>query len=416
MGWFLRLTLGVALVWLAAAPQAQARDRLRLKEGLIALVEVSNRIRDHHFDRNFIEEEWPERVEKARRSIVAQGEDPYEVIEGLVNGIGTSHLAFYPPGHGRDDWPSPAMGGGRSKRDFSLYKVGGNLMVGALEEGSPSWQQGLRNAMVVKSIAEWEAGERFDRDDLISRLHHILESWGEEPLLLRVKGKGSLVLNFEEDETPMSEFGHLKAPRRVEVKRIKGDLLYLSFNCFLFDQVREIKAGIRENLNAKGVIIDLRGNGGGIGMLATAIAMEFCDQDYSLGEMSGLDMHMKFPVLAQPEPCLAPVVILVDGNSFSTSEILARGMQVEGRATVMGQATAGLALPSVIVTLEDGSLLQYPVASFVDASGRVLEGRGVQPDVLVPIDAEALKSGFDHVLEAARLHLSRTQPAHEHVE
>jgi carboxyl-terminal processing protease len=91
----------------------------------------------------------------------------------------------------------------------------------------------------------------------------------------------------------------------------------------------------------------------------------------------------------------------VDGLSASTSEIFAGGLQDLGRARVFGTPTAGAALPSVIEKLPNGDGFQYAIANYTSEGGKVLEGRGVIPDVVVAPTREALLAGHDPVLEAA---------------
>ena len=193
-------------------------------------------------------------------------------------------------------------------------------------------------------------------------------------------------------------------------ERRDDNILYLSFNTFTFLQVGKIKAAISENRDARGMILDLRNNPGGAGMLACGIALEFCKKDYSLGTMTGPEMNLDFKVVAQKKFYSGPLVILINERSFSTSEILARGMQVEGDAILVGTPTLGLALPSMIIELEDGSRFQYPVADFKDSKGLLLEANGVQPDHHVKITEEDYEKDHDPQLEkAVSLILEQTQ-------
>ena len=90
-----------------------------------------------------------------------------------------------------------------------------------------------------------------------------------------------------------------------------------------------------------------------------------------------------------------------DGGSASTSEIFAAGMQELGRAVVVGERTAGAALPSIIQKLPTGALFQYAIADFRTPKGTLVEGRGVAPDVEVKFTRRALLEGRDPQLDAA---------------
>jgi carboxyl-terminal processing protease len=86
---------------------------------------------------------------------------------------------------------------------------------------------------------------------------------------------------------------------------------------------------------------------------------------------------------------------------MSASEVLAQGLRDAGRARVFGRRTAGAVLASTVERLPSGDGFQYPTARFEFASGTIIEGIGVVPDVEVLPTRETLLAGRDVVLEAA---------------
>ncbi len=151
-----------------------------------------------------------------------------------------------------------------------------------------------------------------------------------------------------------------------------------------------------------GLIIDLRGNLGGIGAMAMGIGgLLVSEPDQRLGVMTTRNATIKFVLNPRLNPYTGPVAVLVDGLSLSTSEILAGGLQDIGRARVFGERTGGAALPSVVERLPSGDGFQYAFANYISAGGQPLEGRGVTPDVAVPLTRAALLAGRDECLDAA---------------
>jgi len=151
-----------------------------------------------------------------------------------------------------------------------------------------------------------------------------------------------------------------------------------------------------------GIIVDLRGNPGGLGIMAIGMAGWFIDKpDQRLGTMHMRQAPLKFTVNPRPPVYRGRLAVLVDGCSASTSEIFAGGMQDLGRARVFGTRTAGAALPSAIDRLPNGDAFQHALADYISEGGRSLEGVGVTPDVEVPLTREALNVGRDPVLDAA---------------
>ena len=135
--------------------------------------------------------------------------------------------------------------------------------------------------------------------------------------------------------------------------------------------------------------------------MAPGIAGVLEREQNSLGTMQMRSGYQRFAFFPQPNPYLGPVVILTDGGSASTSEIFAAGLQELGRAVVVGQRTAGAALPSVFQKLPTGALFQYAVGDYKTPKGTLIEGRGVVPDVEVGLTRKSLLEGRDVQMEAA---------------
>src|SRR5262249_35588080 len=143
---------------------------------------------------------------------------------------------------------------------------------------------------------------------------------------------------------------------------------------------------VKTNLDADGFIIDLRGNPGGIGGMAMGVGGWFVNtSNQKLGTLFTRDGSLKFTLNPRFETFNGPLAILVDGNSASTSEILAGGLQDLKRAKVFGTRSAGAALPSAIVRLPNGDGFQYAFANYISEGGQALEARGVHPDVEIPL-------------------------------
>ena len=134
---------------------------------------------------------------------------------------------------------------------------------------------------------------------------------------------------------------------------------------------------------------------------APGIAGVLGKEETSLGTMHMRSGRTNFVAFPQANAYLGPVVILTDGGSASTSEIFAGGLQELGRAVVVGERTAGAALPSFFQKLPTGALFQYAIADFTTPKGMLIEGRGVAPDVEVKLSRRSLLEGRDVQLDAA---------------
>jgi carboxyl-terminal processing protease len=189
-----------------------------------------------------------------------------------------------------------------------------------------------------------------------------------------------------------------------ETRQVDGTIPYVHWSAF-FDPaslIPRIGEAITGQLDAPGLILDLRGNPGGIGAMAMGICGWLIDESgLKLGTMTTRDTNLNFVVFPRAETFQGPVAVLVDGCSASTSEIFAGGLQDLGRARIFGTRTAGAALPSIVVKLPNGDGFQYAFANYVSVSGATLEGTGVIPDEEVRPSREGLLSDGDPVLGAA---------------
>jgi carboxyl-terminal processing protease len=174
----------------------------------------------------------------------------------------------------------------------------------------------------------------------------------------------------------------------------------------------QFDAAIDSLRTSDAILLDIRGNPGGVGGMSMGFAGHFVDTMRVIGLMKQRGVNdMRFT--ANPrfvnaagqrvQPYTGPVALVVDEISVSTSEIFAEGMQNIGRARVFGTQTAGQALPSVAERLPNGDILYHAIANFVSPTGKQIEGDGVTPDVKVAPTKKALLDGKDPALDAALL-------------
>lgn len=189
-----------------------------------------------------------------------------------------------------------------------------------------------------------------------------------------------------------------------------GDYGYFRLSAFM-DPARimpEYRQAIRRFADKEGLIIDLRGNPGGIGFMANGLAGHLIAEGTpTLGTMIMRESKIPFVANPQVDVYTGPLAILVDENSASTSEIFAAGLQDIDRAIIIGRKTAGAALPSVFTQLPNGDGFQYAIADFVRPSGGQIEGAGVTPDIVVQYDRKVLAKERDPFIEAAIRHFEK---------
>ena len=235
-----------------------------------------------------------------------------------------------------------------------------------------------------------------------------------EPLTLTVidadDERREVEVVLEEAPGEMAQVGNLPpTPLNIESRTLDDGIGYFRFTLFL-DPPRimpAIAAFVKNHRDAPGVIIDMRGNPGGLIPLAPGIAnWLISERGLTMGKITMRDAErgpFDIPLALFPRANAfeGKVAVLTDEMSISNAEILAAGLKDIGRARLFGTRTAGLVLPSTVERLPNGDGFQYAFASYTTAGGYALEGAGAVPDVKIEHTREDLLEGRDNALHAA---------------
>jgi len=193
----------------------------------------------------------------------------------------------------------------------------------------------------------------------------------------------------------------------VESLRMEGDLLYLRVYQFGETTQREFDSELRAGLpGAKGVILDLRNNGGGFVDAATTVISRFVASGEAFEQHGRGGAVDRTNVDGDHPAGNLPLVVLVNGNSASASEIVAGSLQARGRARLVGLKTYGKGSVQVDYQLANGGDLHLTVAHWFLPNGRSIDRQGLTPDVPVPLAQP--RDMFD-VVQPARGHAADAQ-------
>ena len=340
--------------------------------------------------------------------------------------------------------PSPAAREGQSGAEISFMPHVGaagtwDAIVVAVEPGSPAERAGITAGMRVTKIANGTIdtiaavgdhlppGDGLERYERAQMAHSATtgdpgttRSWQLETI------DGSTLtadVTYELDSRPHTKFGslpslpteltwrHLDETERQRWGATDHEIGLIRFNIWLIPVARPFDIAMDTLRSADGIIIDLRGNPGGIGAMAMGIAGHFTAEARELGEMKTRDVTLQFKTNPRTvstsgvsvTPYAGPVAILVNDSTASTSEIFAGGMQFLKRAKVFGTRTAGAALPAITMTLPNGDVFLHAIADYRLPDGSALEASGVVPDNARPYTrADYAALGDPAMAEAVR--------------
>lgn len=173
-----------------------------------------------------------------------------------------------------------------------------------------------------------------------------------------------------------------------------------SFGSNTYDEWNQAVSQINSTNDVAGIILDLRNNSGGIFSEALHIADDFIDEDGILVAEEGRNEvdNQVFVASGKGRLLGVPLVVLVNGNSASSSEITAGALRDQKVATLVGTKTFGKGLVQERIELSDGSGLHITIAKWKLPGGEWIQGNGITPDVEIEDDLETER---DEVLEKA---------------
>ena len=432
---------GTAPVSPAARPEVAAAERRRETFEV-----VWQTVRESHFDPTFGGLDW-DAVKREFAPLVARTRtDPelHDLLQRMLNRLRQSHFNIVGPedipefvdegtegaegeegeGEGGEDPLQPEKlrltehlthGVG-----LDVRLVGGQAVVTRVEPGLPAGRAGIRPGHVLHSID----GESVRSILRTLRLAALLDPSGRHQMSARlVLGflngpPGSVVrvayldganrprraaLQRERLRGEMSPPLQNLPPQFVEfeARRLRRGVGYIRFNAFAAPVMEKFCEALRTMEDAPGLVVDLRGNHGGILALLYGMGGLLSESPLNLGEMRTREGGWLFNTVPQRRAYGGQLVLLIDGETHSAGEILAAGLSETGRAITVGGRTAGATLPSAVKELPTGALLQYAFADYRTPYGNAVEGKGVEPTLRVRLDRRSLLAGRDPQLEAA---------------
>ena len=330
-------------------------------------------------DWNAIQEEFAPRVAAATTT-----EEFYTLMYELIDRLGDEHTRFVSPREVADEQA-------RFNGELSYGGIGASVravdeggLITQLAEGGPAEEAGLQIRDIIVQV------EGVDFNDPTA--------FGPGGPLSKVRGVPGTYVNLS-ILSPDGAIREVPVIRRIieseAFSSVSAQLLpgtqigLLTIDTFFVDaldqMVREQLETLTEDQELEGLIIDVRGNGGGRVDLMLATIGLFVDGG-SIGNTAGRNRSSELTVprgSLMPQFVNVPIVVLTGSETVSAAEMFAAGMQVLGRARTVGTASAGNTENLLSHDLADGSRLWLAELAYQLPNGDLIEGQGVQPDIEV---------------------------------
>ncbi len=391
-----------ARLFVGAESEATRESRLRVFD------EVWETVRARYYDPALNGVDWQTSRERFRLlAAEAAGQaELYAALRRMLVQLRDPHTRIFAPGENAD-W--------RVQRTifvgFTAREVGGEFLVATVERGSVPERAGVRVGDVIlrvdgetaSAIVARRAGEQATAAPSTSRalaVARLFDGPFDSPAVIVLRGASG-----RERTVRLRRELRTRAPE-FHARLTHGGIGGARFNVFTQETAARFVRALKDELKgARGLVIDLRENGGGDTEAMTDIASLFLPNGLGLGRFTDrdgripLEPHTRarlFSAADAPTIFAGPVVVLTSARTASASEVFAAALKERGRATVLGEATCGCVLGiRRRHTLPDGGLLDISEMDYRTARGLRLEGAGLQPDERITPTRGDLQRGRD---------------------
>ncbi|WP_194147762.1 S41 family peptidase [Helicobacter pylori] len=250
----------------------------------------------------------------------------------------------------------------------------GVLTVIAPLEGTPAYKAGVKSGDNILKINN-ESTLSMSIDDAIN----LMRGKPKTPIQITVVRKNEpkpLVFNIIRDI--------IKLPS-VYVKKIKETpYLYVRVSGFDKNVTKSVLEGLKANPKAKGIVLDLRGNPGGLLNQAVGLSNLFIKEGVLVSQKGkNKEENLEYKANGRAPYTNLPIAVLVNGGSASASEIVAGALQDHKRAVIIGEKTFGKGSVQVLLPVNKDEAIKITTARYYLPSGRTIQAKGITPDIVI---------------------------------
>ncbi len=412
---------------------------------------VWNTLNTGYFDSTFNNLNWGQIKTEYLPKVEASTTDKelYAILGEMIAKLGRSHLVIIPPEvyetiekakaesrlREKKRNSEQALPGSDDDKDEDLnldepltkYGIGvdlrlldGKFVITRLHKDSAAGYAGLKTGYIIEAVNDISLSDMIKRMQILfpnaqGTLRHIpyeVVAWflnGEKDSHVKIKyfdendqaKEVSILREKQRSETVQIGPNFPESQLEFETESLTEDVGLIRFDVFAIPVIAKFCDSLTQLKNKKAIIIDLRGNHGGVVGSLIGLGGMLTDKSIDLGTSIYRARTETLTAKSKVKNFKGKVVFLVDNQTVSAAEMFASALQESKRALVVGDRTAGEALPSLIVKLPTGASMQYPIANYRSHDGKFLEGTGVAPDLMIALDRKSLLQGKDNQIEAA---------------
>ncbi|MGA4880617.1 S41 family peptidase [Streptomyces lydicamycinicus] len=323
-------------------------------------------------------------VERAASEAVEDGKSGAQAAAEVVSRSGDRWSTIYTPGEYEDF--QEQLGGGYVGVGLWVRPAdGGRIAVSRVQPGSPAARAGIAVGDRLRAV-DGHTTRHAPVTEVVARLRGAASGGAHGPAV----AGSPVTLDLQRGDHRWTETLHRTRlrTRNVVVDRPAGGQgpTRVKIAAFTKDTGDAVRRAVRRASPDDGMLLDLRGNTGGLVTEAVATASAFLDG----GLVATYDVRGDQRALYAKRGgnTHVPLVVLVDGGTMSAAELLAGALQDRGRAVLVGSPTFGKGAVQMPSELPDGSVAELTVGHYRTPSGRTVDDSGLTPDLVVGSGAE----------------------------
>ena len=363
------------------------------------LNQISKDVHDNFYDPNLKGLDWEALTEEARERIrKASGTGQmYGAISALLFQLHDSHTSFIPPQRGL-----------RADYGFKAKPFGQQILVYEIDPSGPAAKAGLEKGDQIVGVNNLNTA----RPTFGAMMRYMTFIDPREELDLEIQNdSSSRIIKIPAKLVPLTrEMLEKEVDNEIRhpysVREYGDGIVYVDLKTFAVPE-SEIKGMMKRTRAAKAVVLDLRGNRGGLGDTMVEFMNQVSLQPYEIGR--NVTRDKSFPLRVKPESSRisCPLFVLIDSRTASASEMAARSLQIHKRALIIGDRSSGSVEGAHFFwrLISFGDLIYYGTeiafSKFVLENGEELENRGVTPDEMCVPTINDLKTDKDPCLDRA---------------
>jgi carboxyl-terminal processing protease len=331
----------------------------------------------------------------AQMGTVPENQLAYDATQGMLASLHDSHVYYMDPTRFQEN--RSALNGNPGFSGIGIMITGQAdaagvhwVFVDNVFPGSPAEAAGLKRFDKIVAV-----GDTSLRDANVQQASQLIRGPAGTPVVLTIQRAG----------TP-TQVTVTRAPIQthpVTAEFVQPGVAYVRLFEFSKGAARDVRSalyGLADQGQIRSVILDLRGNPGGLISEAAGVAGLFLQSGTPIAKVTDRQSTSTLRTMGSAPFAQVPLVVLTNGGSASGSEIVAAAFKDLRRAQIVGDKTAGALGGAVDVALPEGGM-SVTVERITSPNGRVVEGVGVAPDVAVTLGEQDMEQGVDPQLQAA---------------